>query len=112
MTQPELNARTASYANLHGYSDIEPYEIVRVISDKTIEVRNMSAERDPNWKPEIIPGGFAGHCVNQNEQRWIITPRLDAPVVRIRLGKKGWRNKYGALFVLSNRPFKYYDYNF
>jgi len=52
------------YANLYGYSDVHPYEVVRVISEKTIEIRAMNASRDPNWKPEIIPGGFAGHCIN------------------------------------------------
>ena len=103
---------TASYANEIGYSDVTPFEIVRIVSDKTIEIRGMNAERDPNWKPEIIPGGFAGHCINQDEQRWIITSRPDAPVVRIRLGKKGWRDKYGCRYDLSDKPRKYYDYNF
>ena len=41
-----LTAHIASYANQYGYSDIEPYEIVRVVSDKTIEIRNMNAERN------------------------------------------------------------------
>ena len=107
-----LTARIASYANQYGYSDVEPYEIVRVVSDKTIEIRSMNAERSLDWKPEIIPGGFAGHCVNQDEQRWIITPRPDAPVKRIRLGKKGWRDKYGSCYYLSTQPRKFYDYNF
>lgn len=107
-----ITAQTASFANQIGYSDIEPFEIIRVISNKTIEIRAMNAERDPNWKPEIIPGGFSGHCINQDEQRWIITPRWEAPVVRIRLGKKGWRDKYGSRYSLSNKPCKFYDYNF
>ena len=108
----ELTPHTASHANQLGYSDAEPFEIVRVISDKTIEVRAMNAERDPSWKPEFVPGGFSARCINQDEQRWIITPRPDAPVVRIRLGKKGWRDKYGSRYVLSNQPYKHYDYNF
>jgi hypothetical protein len=36
-----------NYANHLGYSDINPFEIVRRISDKTFEIRAMSAERDP-----------------------------------------------------------------
>ncbi len=108
----ELTARTASYANEIGYSDVNPYEIVRVISDRTIEVRAMTAQRDPSWKPEIIPGGFSGRCINQDEQRWFITPNHDAKVIRIRLGKKGWRDKYGCRFVLAQHPCKHYDYNF
>jgi hypothetical protein len=34
-----------NYANHYGYSDITPFEVVKVISDKTIEVREMDAER-------------------------------------------------------------------
>jgi hypothetical protein len=30
---------TLNYANHCGYSDVTPYEVVRVVSDKTIEVR-------------------------------------------------------------------------
>lgn len=103
---------TASYANQIGYSDVNPFEIVRIVSDKTIEIRAMDARRDPDWKPEIIPGGFAGHCINQDEQRWIITSLPDAKIARIRLGKKGWRDKYGCRYDLSDKPRKYYDYNF
>ena len=107
----DLTARTAKFAN-YGYSDVYPYEIVRVVSDKTLEVREMKAIRDPNWKPEIIPGGFSGHCTNQDEQRWIIESDFDRPVRRIRLGKKGWKDKYGSRFSLSEKPRKFHDYNF
>jgi len=102
-----------NYANHIGWSDVNPYEVVRVISDKTLEIREMNAERDESWKPEIVVGGFAGHCVNQNEQRWIITSDDSREVVRIRLSaKKGWQDKHGRRFSLSEKPVKFYDYNF
>ena len=100
------------YANQFGYSDVSPNEIVRAVSAITLEIRAMRAERDPEWKPEIIPGGFAGHCVNQHEQRWIITSDLNAPVIRIRLGKKGWKDRHGNRYNVSDSPRKFYDYNF
>ena len=34
------------FANMIGYSDVEPYEVVRVISDKTIEIRGMDYQQD------------------------------------------------------------------
>lgn len=104
-----LTARTAKYVNMHGYSDIEPREIVRVISDKTIEIRAMRVERDPNWKPEFVPGGFAGTVTNNESQRWIITSDPTAPTFRIRLSKRGWGR---GRFHLSNTPRYFYDYNF
>lgn len=67
------------FANKIGYSDIEPCEVVRVVSDKCLEIRRMKAERDPAWKPEILPGGFAGVCVNQSSQKWVIQSDPSAP---------------------------------
>jgi len=100
------------YANKIGYSDVNPNEIVRAVSAITLEIRAMRAERAHDWKPEIIPGGFSGHCVNQHEQRWIISSDPSAPIVRIRLGKKGWKDRHGNRYNLSDRPKKFYDYNF
>lgn len=102
----------AKFANQTGYSDITPYEIVRVISEKTIEIRRMKAELNPEWKPEIIPGGFAGTCVNQNSQKWIITSDETARVERARLRKDGDFHSAMGRHVLGEKPVRYYDYNF
>lgn len=100
------------YANLHGYSDIHPYEVIKKVSGKTIELRRMNAELDPSWKPEIAPGGFAGHCSNQNEQRWAFSSDDSAPVIRARLRKDGhFHSAYGK-HVLADKPRRFYDYNF
>lgn len=101
------------YANLHGWTDVYPYEIVRVVSDKTLEIRLMKAELDPNWKPEIIVGGFAGHCVNNQEQKWIYESNPEAEVIRIRKKKDRdeWTNN-GNRYVVSSKPQRFYDYNF
>jgi hypothetical protein len=100
------------YANLHGYSDVRPYEVVRVISDKTIEVRPMTARPDPNFKPNFIPGGFVAHCTNQRDQTWIIESDSDAPVLRVRKRKDGtWHSAFGR-HVISDKPIHFYDYNF
>jgi hypothetical protein len=101
------------YANQIGYSDVTPYEVVRVVSEQTLEVREMSSQRDPSYKPEFIPGGFAGHCINQDDQQWVITSDPARRVVRIRRDKRGnWKDKYGNRFSLDAKPVRYYDYNF
>lgn len=104
---------TFSFANHIGYSDVNPHEIVRWVSDKTIEIREMKAERDPSYKPEMVVGGFSAMCVNQNDQKWIITSSLKAHVFRIRLRKNGhWYDAHGGRYVLAVKPVKYYDFNF
>ena len=101
------------FANHYGYSDVTPFEIVRIVSDKTLEVREMDAERDESVKLEWLPGGFVGHCVNQRDQRWFITSNPSNDVVRIRMSKSGvWKDKHGRRFGLSDKPVKFYDYNF
>jgi hypothetical protein len=105
------NTNEAAYANCYGYSDIIPYEIVRRVSDKTIEVREMKAEIDPTWKRDFIPGGFFGHTANNDSQKWMISSDETQPVIRIRKQKNGRWGKNGR-FSLSNEPVRFYDFNF
>ena len=101
------------YANCIGYSDVTPWEVISVISGKTIEIRPMDSVRDPEWKAEWHVGGFAGHCSNQEDQKWIITSSEDYKTTRIRLNSKGqWKDKHGQRFVLADAPRRFYDFNF
>lgn len=100
------------YANLHGYTDIYPYEVIRVISDKTIEIREMKSELDPSWKPEMIPGGFAAHCTNNRDQVYTYSSNDQVKTIRMRKHKDGrWYSAFGR-HVLSDTPKRFYDYNF
>lgn len=104
---------TQKFANRYGYSDVSPFEIVRIISDKTVEVRKMDAERDASVELEFHAGGFAANCSNQRDQKWFITSNRSNPVVRIRLNKQGvWKSACGSKFGLAEAPHKFYDYNF
>ena len=117
---------TEKFANYLGYTDINPYEVVKVVSDKCIEIREMSAEKI-KWDMKIYQGGFSHHVANQDQQKWNITSNEGNPIVRIRLNKSGqqydhpsksykpcytWKDKHGARYGLSNKPVKFYDYNF
>ena len=102
-----------NYANHYGYTDVNPFEVVRVVSDKTVEVREMDAKRDDSVKLEFHVGGFSAHCANQREQKWLITSNPSNSILRIRLSKTGvWKDKHGRRFGLSDKPIKFYDYNF
>ena len=100
------------YANMYGYSDVEPFEVVREVSAKCLEVRAMKCERVNSEKLKFEVGGFSAVCVNQREQEWKIESDPEGRVYRIRLGKKGWKNPYGAKFSVDAEPVKFYDYNF
>ena len=103
-----------THANHNGYSDTTPFEIVRVVSDKTIELQSMTAERAADWKPEIVAGGFSGHCTNNGNQSkaWVIKSDPEGYKVRARLQKDGsWKSSHGR-HSLHTAAIKHYDYNF
>jgi hypothetical protein len=100
------------YANCYGYSQVYPYEIIREVTDKTIEIRAMTQSPDPDWKPNFIPGGFAAHCTNQSEQTWLYSSDPTAPVIRMRKRKDGkWYSVMG-MHRVESEPRYFYDYNF
>lgn len=102
-----------NYANLYGYSDVHPYEIIAISkSGKQITLRSMNAEKDPTWKPEFHAGGFLANCSNQNEQRWIITSDEEGHIIKAHLRKDGrFHSAYGK-HKIEAAPRKFYDYNF
>jgi len=107
------NSEIKPYFNSRGWTDVSPGELIRVISSKTVEIREMDAVLDPEWKPEFVPGGFSAICTNQNEQKWVITSNPSNPVIRIRKHKNGkWKAAHGEEFRPSDAPRKFYDFNF
>lgn len=110
----KFELRGRKYANFLGYTDVEPFEIVKVVSEKTLEIRAMSTVQTK--KPtEFHKGGFVGHFAdNRSGQEYTYHSNEDAPVVRIRWSeRKGtWQSKHGSRFALAEEPYKFYDYNF
>jgi hypothetical protein len=110
--QHSIEKVDVNYANEICYSDVNPFEIVKVVSDNIIEVREMKAEELP-WKKDFYHGGFFGHVANQKDQKWKITSNEDAPVYRAHKRKDGYFwSKSARKFRLANAPYKFHDYNF
>jgi len=94
------------YCNYHGYSDVEPYEVVKIITNKKVIIRKMDSEL--TQIPTSHIGGFAAHT-NNYEQRWNITSNPNNENITITLTKNGWGK---GQFRMDNEPIKFYDYNF
>lgn len=105
--------KTFTHVSYYGYSDVHAYEIVKVISDKTIEVRKMDTEHDISHLKQYA-GGFCGHVADQRNQKVTYASNPNAEVIRIRRKKNNpeqWVN--GNLrFGLTEKPYAFYDYNF
>lgn len=95
------------YINRYLYSDVQVVgKIVGIKSKTIVEVQRLEARKDPNWKPEWIPGGFSAICLNQNSQEWIFTETDE--IIELRLSE-------GILkrcLKIQDVPVEFYDYNF
>jgi hypothetical protein len=96
------------FCNEYGWSDVDPYEVVRIISPNCVEIREMATEQIL-FPKEFHVGGFAAHCADNYNQAYKYTSDPSRPIIRIRKGKKGWGN---GKFRMSDGPKKFYDYNF
>lgn len=106
------NAPAGVYFREIGYSQCYPWVLVKIsASGKTAKIRSVRTKKDPEWNPEIIPGGFVGHCINQGQQTWLYDGLEDREVT-IRLNKKGQWVRKGVRFIESEGPDYFYDYNF
>jgi hypothetical protein len=99
-----------------GYTDCNPYEVVGFKGKKTVILRALDAELDPDWKPEMHPGGFSAHCSNQHSQKWTLTSNEENGTVNVRYSNsksraRGWYDKYGQRYSIG-KAVKFYDYNF
>ena len=93
------------------YSDRTACTIIKVsASGKTIHLQEDHAELD-DWKPEIIPGGFAGHCVNNSSQQYAYRPKPDGVIHRASLRKDGRYLTTNRERVIPGRH-QFHDYNF
>lgn len=99
-----LESYLNKYMVRYGYSDIDTVgKVVGTKGKATLVIQRVNMVLDPNWKPEFITGGFAGHCVNQHSQKWLSFLIDDYFEYRI---KKNDRVKF------EDEPHHFYDYNF
>ena len=95
---------------VHLYSDAEAYTIIKRTA-KTITLQKDIATLDSNFKPEVIEGGFSGHCINQDEQTYTYERNPRGRIITAR-----WSDRYGAFMylgkVVTAGRHEFYDYNF
>jgi hypothetical protein len=100
-------------ATVSGYSDRAAYTIVAVSdSGKTLTLQRDKATLSPDFKPDFIPGGFAGHVANQGDQTYSYAADTNGELIKVRLRKNGrFYTKGGAPVTIGIRS-EFYDYNF
>jgi hypothetical protein len=98
-------------ATICHFSDRTACTVVRVSpSGITLWIQRDIATLD-DWKPEIVPGGFSGHCVNNDSQRYAYQPDPGGTMHRARLRKDGRYRTTNNERVIPGRH-HFHDYNF
>ena len=111
MSAPQWTPAIGGGATVCHYSDRTACTVIRISpSGKTFWMQEDTAILD-NWKPDIKPGGFAGHCSNNNEQTYKYSPNPEGHVHRASLRKDGWFRTTNGEPVLPGRR-QFHDYNF
>ena len=108
------NENLKPYFSKISWSDVNPFELVRTRANTIAVIRPMKVEKHPDWSPEIIPGGFTGHCVNQEEQKWLYESDPEGYEIEVRWSKarNAWFDKGGNKYYNANEPKYIYDFNF
>lgn len=110
LRQAHLELQVGDGVTLNLWSDKHACTVIKRTA-KTITVQQDTATLDPNFKPEWVAGGFAGHCTNQDEQTYTYERNLKGRTYTLRFS-----NKYGR-FMYLEKPIsigrhEFYDYNF
>ena len=120
-SQQELSAEKArqlqeikAYANHSGYSDVNPYEVIRVVSKICVEVRAMKTKQT-RFPKDVHVGGFSAHYAdNRSGQQYEYSSDEDAEIFKIRwsVANMQWQKGKHMRFRMADKPYKFYDYNF
>ena len=104
------------YLNEILYSDVNPYEVVEMITPNKWVVRELDVTLKPKAKRDIqesfCPGGFVGH-VDNDYQEWDIRVNEKNPLITVFRGRKTRYFKIGGMpMSMTLSPIKIYDFNF
>ena len=104
------------YLNEILYSDVNPYEVVEMITPNKWVIRELDTTLKPEARKNIhesfCPGGFVGH-VDNDCQEWDITVNEKNPLITVFRGRKNKYFKIGGMpMSMTLSPIKIYDFNF
>ena len=115
--QYELWLGNSIYMNRHGYTDMHPYEVIAIATPKKMIIREMHAteteESKKRRKETFVPTGFLG-ITDNDVQEWDIRSQDTSDFdFAVRLHGDGfWYDANGNRYTMSDKPIKFYDFNF
>lgn len=105
------NVRVGDGVTINLWTDRHAATVIKVTKSMVV-VQRDTAILNPDFKPEWIPGGFAAHCTNQNEQTYTYRRDPNGAITKIRWSHRYQRYGTPGNVSLSKGRHEYYDYNF
>lgn len=108
----QVNLKVGDGVTCRMWSDAHAFTVIKRTA-KTITIQQDEAILSKDFKPEIIPGGFAGVCVNMYDQSYTYERNPNGKTYTCRWSDKlgGFKNPLGNGCVCIGRH-EFYDYNF
>jgi hypothetical protein len=106
------NIKPGDHITEKHWSDADTFTVLE-INKRFVLAQADSRKLDPSFKPHFVPGGFAGHCTNNYEQKWVIESNPKGAINKFSVGRDGTLRTKGNRkpnVILGAHPF--YDYNF
>ena len=102
------NLPEGNYFTEIGYSQQYPWiEVKRTAT--TVTLARVMVQKDPEWQPEFVTGGFCAHCTNQHAQTWMFLKISDSQI-KVRKTKLGW--SYQGVKFIEGRAREFFDWNY
>lgn len=108
----QLNLKVGDGVTCHMWSDAHAFTVIKRTA-KTITIQQDEAILSNDFKPEIIPHGFVGTCINMYDQKYTYERNPNGATYTCRWSDKlgGFKNPLGNGCVSIGRH-EFYDYNF
>lgn len=97
----------------HLWSDSYACTVIKK-TKKTITIQRDKATLSPDFKPEWIPGGFAAHCTNAEDQSYTYERNPNGEIYVCHWSEKQgcYRSGSDGSIIIGVGRHEYYDYNF
>lgn len=93
------------------YTDRRAYTVISRTA-KTLRIQRDKATLSKDYKPKFIPGGFAAHCTNNNDQKYDYERDPDGEIKTAYWSEVSGCFRVGGAMVVTPGRHEFYDYNF
>lgn len=105
------NIQVGDGVTVHLWSDAYACTVIKKTAN-TLTLRRDKAILDPDFKPEFVPGGFGGFCMNNTQQTYSYEPDPEASIYKAYWRPSQHRYVVNKSMLVTYGRREFFDYNF